>query len=114
VVGTACVTIAEITPTQLVTPKTKKQRRPIKAEAPVELVVRRGALRRFHQLTEKTAALPVQVLWDRRQTDRRAASTTQKSDQRKGERRQAPPYTWNVADFIVVARPRRVRRNKVK
>jgi hypothetical protein len=90
--------------------KSRKPRRQPKDDAPVELVVRRGALKRFHQLKEKTRSLAVKVLWDRRQGgDRRAASTTHNPDQRKGERRQKPPYTWDVADFVVVERPRKVR-----
>jgi hypothetical protein len=114
VVGAPGLSIPEAASPKLVTQKAKKQRRSVKAEAPVELVVRRGALRRFHQLKEKTAALPVKVLWDRRQSDRRVASTEQNREQRKGERRQAAPYTWNVADFVVVARPRKVSSKKVK
>jgi hypothetical protein len=97
-----------------VTTKSKKRRPQTKAATPVELVVRRGALRRFEQLKQKTEALPVKVLWDRRQSDRRVASSTPNADQRKGERRQAPPYTWDVADFVVVGRPRKPRPKKVK
>jgi hypothetical protein len=69
----------------------------------VELVVRRGALRRFHKLKEKAANLPVNVIWDRRQGDRRSASTQPNSERRKADRRQTPPFTWEVGDFVVVA-----------
>ena len=58
--------------------------------------------------------MPVKVLWDRRRSDRRAASTTPETDQRKGERRQTPPYTWDVADFVVVARPGKLAPKKLK
>jgi hypothetical protein len=73
----------------------------------VELVVRRGALQRFHTLKEKAADLPVKVSWDRRTGERRKGSDTAGPDQRKGDRRQAPPFTWELSDFVVVpARPR--------
>jgi hypothetical protein len=72
------------------------------ATEPIELVVRRGALWRFNTLKKKTADLPVKVMWDRRQTDRRAASENIKGERRASDRRQKPPFTWEVADFVVV------------
>jgi hypothetical protein len=70
---------------------------------PVDLIVRRGALRRFHALTEKTAHLPVKVTWDRRTEDRRTEPATTDKNRRKKERRQKPPFTWEVSDFVVAA-----------
>jgi len=113
-VGAPHVAAFDATTAQQVTAKSKKKRPQTKAAGPVELVVRRGALRRFEQLKQKTEALPVKVMWDRRQSDRRVASGTPNADQRKGERRQLPPYTWDVADFVVVGRPRKPRPKKVK
>jgi hypothetical protein len=72
------------------------------ASKPVELVVRRGALWRFNVLKRKTAELPVNVLWDRRQTDRRKESQDVGRDQRDTDRRKEPPFTWEMADFVVV------------
>ena len=69
---------------------------------PVGIVVRRGALRRFDVLTRKTADLPVELSWDRRTTDRRKTSSEPSVELRSGDRRKAPPYTWEVADFVVV------------
>lgn len=80
---------------------------------PVQIFVRIGALKRFHVLKQKTAELPVTVLWDRRRGERRSAaaeaaaedkmaSESPKVDQRKNDRRGTPPYTWQVADFVVV------------
>jgi hypothetical protein len=69
---------------------------------PIELVVRRGALWRFNTLKKKTAELPVKVLWDRRQADRRTEPHDQGAQRRATDRRQAPPFTWEVADFVVV------------
>ena len=70
----------------------------------VRIFVRIGALRRFHALTRKTADLPVEVSWDRRRDDRRgdpeAAGSAPEHD-----RRAKPPYTWDVADFVVVEDP---------
>ena len=83
----------------------------------VALVVRRGALRRFDTLKKKTAELPVDVLWDRRQEDRRTSMKETPAQRRQRERRQAPPFTWDLADFVVVedetpARPSAKRKKK--
>ena len=65
----------------------------------VRIFVRIGALRRFHALTQKTADLPVEVKWDRR-SDR--GDTSAEMSPAQPDRRQKPPYTWDVADFVVV------------
>lgn len=72
---------------------------------PIELIVRRGAIRRFHKLKQKTADLPVEVMWDRRQQDRRATSGKVDGDRRNGDRRRTPPFTWDVSDFVIVTKP---------
>jgi len=69
---------------------------------PIGIVVRRGALRRFDALTRKAADLPVDVTWDRRTGQRRESGDTAGVERRSGERRKEPPYTWQVADFVVV------------
>jgi hypothetical protein len=67
----------------------------------VELIVRRSAIRRFDKLKRATAALPaLQVSWDRRTNDAMDARPV-------AERRQKPPFTWDVADFVVVEKPAR-------
>jgi len=63
--------------------------------------VKRGALRRFDQLTRKSVHLPVEVKWDRRTTERRGTPSPEGTDRRRQERRQAPPFTWDTADFAV-------------
>jgi hypothetical protein len=68
----------------------------------VRMFVRIGALKRFHFLKKKTADLPVSVEWDRRRTDRRSEEAPAASNARDGERRGAPPFTWDTADFVVV------------
>jgi hypothetical protein len=67
------------------------------SSTPIGIVVRRGALRRFDKLARVTATLPVALSWDRR-TSKRPSSSTPAT-----ERRQAPPFTWEAADFVVVA-----------
>ncbi len=87
--------------------KTVEKQRSLKPSSrkPVGIVVRRGALRRFDGITRKTAELPVVVSWDRRQGDRRASSQpVEDTDQRQTDRRQKPPFTWEVADFVVLDR----------
>ncbi len=72
---------------------------------PIELVVKRGAIWRFNTLKRKTAELPVNVVWDRRKTERRDASSDAEGERRAADRRQKPPFTWDVADFVVVGQP---------
>jgi hypothetical protein len=83
-------------------------------EPSIKLVVRRGALRRFHKLKQKTAKLPVMVFWDRRQDDRRASSGDIEHDRRKTERRQRPPFTWDLSDFVVAEKANRRTRQTAK
>jgi hypothetical protein len=65
----------------------------------VRIFVRVGALKRFHTLKQKTAELPVEVSWDRRRDERRA---TPISSAERPERRRKVPFTWEVADFVVI------------
>ena len=61
----------------------------------------------------KAVGRPVKVIWDRRKGERRAATDAKGlDDRRKRERRQRPPFSWHVADFVVVERPRRKRLKK--
>ena len=64
--------------------------------------VKRGALRRFDQLKTKSEGLPVEVKWDRRTSDRRSEPSGDQAERRKQERRQAPPFTWDAAEFVIV------------
>jgi hypothetical protein len=72
------------------------------AKKPIQMVVRRGALRRFESLKEQTSELPVVVTWDRRVSDRRASQADIAGERRRTDRRQAPSFTWDLADFVVV------------
>jgi hypothetical protein len=69
---------------------------------PVRIIVRRGASRRFDSLRRDTADLPVEVSWDRRAEDRRESRQSPPVERRSGDRRKTPPFTWEVADFVVV------------
>lgn len=76
-------------------------------DRPIKLIVRRGALRRFHKLKQETQELPVEVTWDRRTEDRRGTppdevSTEAATDRRESDRRRKPSFTWELADFVVV------------
>jgi hypothetical protein len=68
----------------------------------LQIVVRRGALRRFALLNEKRGELPVALLWDRRASDRRTESDRPAGERRQAERRREPPFTWTAAEFVVV------------
>jgi hypothetical protein len=65
------------------------------------LIVRRGALASFHNLKRKSADLRVVLEWDRREGDRRRAAGAAAQDRRVGDRRRRPPFTWDLADFVV-------------
>jgi hypothetical protein len=88
-------------------PKTSTARRATapgkKKKDAVEIIVRRGALRRFDALKTKTGELPVVVTWDRRLDDRRGVAAAKgKPERRYKDRRRTPPFTWELADFVVV------------
>jgi hypothetical protein len=73
-----------------------------KSETLITLVVRRGALRRFHKLQKETADLPVVVTWDRRSGDHPDATPGDGSESAPEDRRRQQSFTWELADFIVV------------
>jgi hypothetical protein len=73
--------------------------------APVRIFVRIGALKRFHTLKQKTTELPVEVSWDRRRRDRRVSPASAAGERRERDRRQQLPFTWEMADFVVVQEP---------
>jgi hypothetical protein len=101
-------------------PKASQGRRrrtaPRKKPDAIEIVVRRGAIRRFDALKTRTSELPVVVTWDRRTNQRRddPEATSAKRDRQQAERRRKPPFTWDLADFVVVepVKRRKVSRKK--
>jgi hypothetical protein len=70
----------------------------------VDIIVRRGAQRRFDALVRKTADLAVAISWDRRKEDRRAGNESAPVERRSSDRRKTQPFTWDAADFVVVAK----------
>jgi len=75
----------------------------------IEIIVKRGAMRRFHALKRQTEEMPVTVTWDRRTDERRtsAVSDAGGANRRGRERRKNPGFTWDLADFVVVAPTKR-------
>ena len=65
-------------------------------------VVRRGEIEVFRTLLRALERQPgpVQVIWDRRGTDRRRALSGTASERRRGDRRSAPPPTWGTLGFF--------------
>jgi hypothetical protein len=88
-----------------------------KKKGAVEIIVRRGALRRFDALKTKTGELPVLLTWDRRLDDRRdrgTAAAAAKSERSYKDRRRTPPFTWELADFVVVEPTKRQKKARKK
>ena len=57
-------------------------------------------------MKKKVAGLPVNLVWDRRVNgERRSQPDSVQPDRRKSDRRQPPPFTWTLADFVVVVPP---------
>jgi hypothetical protein len=67
----------------------------------LRIYVKRGAIRRFARLTRDSRLLPVSIEWDRRQEERRAERESTPQERRKSDRRRKPPFTWEMADFVV-------------
>jgi len=88
-----------------------KKRRPVEVDVDeqnpqdsgqnLRIFVRRGAIRRYARLTRDSRLLPVDIEWDRRQEERRAEAKTPAANRRKADRRRKPPFTWEMADFVV-------------
>lgn len=70
------------------------------APAPGALVVVRRGETNLYELLRDTAD---QVVWDRRQTERRARRDPAASERRRRERRRPPPRTWEALGFVVTA-----------
>ena len=98
--------IEEAMATKTTTKPAPAQNREASEDAePIQIVVRRGAARRYDLMKKKSADLPVNVTWDRRVADRRAATEAPGTDRRRKERRKEAPFTWDMADFVIVESP---------
>ena len=75
----------------------------------VQLIVRRGASRPLSEAEEENGGPASR---GRRgiagtQERRRATGECGDDERRKADRRQKPPFTWELSDFVVVEKPRR-------
>jgi len=68
------------------------------------MVVQRGNHDRFRFLSATFRDRPVEVMFDRRQGDRRRASDAASVERRAGDRRGQPPATWDNLGFLVARR----------
>lgn len=83
------------------TPAPKPAPRPIRTQA----VVKRDHHHVFSMLSETMAARrDVDLLWDRRERDRRVQSTPVPGERRRAERRREPGSNWRYLGFVIVDR----------
>lgn len=68
------------------------------------MVVQRGDDERFHLLSSTFRDRAVEVMWDRRSSDRRRAVGGTPVDRRSGDRRNSPPPSWVNLGFLVARR----------
>lgn len=102
--GAGALAVPEVPPIRSVEVAETKKRAKRRPASIAELIVRRGALRRFEMLKRATADLPVTLSWDRRLEERRTSPTGVARERRQSDRRGKSPFTWEVADFLVVGR----------
>jgi hypothetical protein len=71
---------------------------------PCFVIVRRGAMDTFRVLKDQLEEPNVvEVIWDRRIRERRAANRAHVPDRRRGERRGLPPEVWSTFGFVIAA-----------
>jgi hypothetical protein len=68
------------------------------------MVVQRGDEDRFRFLCSTFRDRAVEVVWDRRMSDRRKSAGGPSVDRRSGDRRQSLPNSWNNLGFLVARR----------
>jgi hypothetical protein len=68
------------------------------------VIVRRGETELFNTLQREFGEVPqVQVIWDRRTRDRRAARPGARGIERRGrDRRSRPPAIWQIQGYLLV------------
>jgi hypothetical protein len=74
-----------------------------RAESSALIVVRAGAVDRFAALRSAFAPEGVEVVWDRREGERRRSGGPSGSggDRRRRDRRGPVPASWALLDFLV-------------
>ncbi len=75
-----------------------------RAESGALIIVRAGAVDRFAALRSAFAPEGVEVVWDRREGQRRrtGGASTPGSERRRRDRRGPVPSSWALLDFLVV------------
>jgi hypothetical protein len=68
------------------------------------MVVQRGEHDRFRVLCSTFRDRPVEVIWDRRVSERRTPGDGPSVDHRTGDRRHSPQTSWNNLGFLVARR----------
>jgi hypothetical protein len=70
---------------------------------PKLVIVRRGHFATFELLTRTFADDPrVQIIWDRRMSERRQSVEDQSTlDRRRSDRRRAPPLQWGQLHYMI-------------
>ena len=65
--------------------------------------MRRGHFATFELLTRTFADDPsVQIIWDRRMTERRQSRNgVENADRRRSDRRRVPPMQWGQMNYII-------------
>ena len=69
------------------------------------LIVRRGLGESFYKFLRVFAAEQhLEIMLDRRQTERRGPTHSVDEDRRRRDRRGPPPPSWKAGDFVAVKR----------
>jgi hypothetical protein len=68
------------------------------------MVVQRGERDRFEFLASTFGDRPVEVIWDRRVSERRKPGDGPSVDRRIADRRHSAPTNWNNLGFLVARR----------
>lgn len=86
-------------------PSPRAQARRTRCEGGPHLaVVSRGREDLFRTLQDEFAREPVQVMWDRRQAERRTHPKPVEIEHRRAQRRGPPPATWAALGVVFVVR----------
>jgi hypothetical protein len=78
-----------------------ERRDPVLSQVAYLMVVQRGDFDRFRFLSATFRDKSIQVMWDRRQRERRGATGLSGHDRRISDRRADPPVSWSNLGFLV-------------
>ncbi len=80
---------------------------PVLSQVAYLMVVQRGHFDRYRFLRATFRDKAVQVVWDRRQAERRGQQGPSVQERRRSDRRSTPPPSWNNLGFLVTRRAER-------